>query len=112
MLLLVGALAIGLMLGAALTYARPAAATDAALDRWQAFIAEASRRFGMPEVWIRAVMRAERGGRRILDGRPITAPAGAIGLMQVRTGDQEEKRRVPGRDVGRADVMEGRCMVG
>ena len=29
------------------------------LDQWQGFIAEASRRFGLPAAWIRAVMQAE-----------------------------------------------------
>ncbi len=43
-----------------------------------AFIAEASRRFGMPEHWIRAVLRVESAG----DVRAISS-AGAMGLMQV-----------------------------
>lgn len=93
MLLIVGALAVGPILGAAPTYAEPAAATDAALDRWQGLIAEASRRFGVPEAWIRAVMQAESGGRTMLDGRPITSRAGAMGLMQVMPGTYEEMRR-------------------
>jgi len=76
MLLIVGALAVGPILGAAPSYAEAIAATDAALYRWQGLIAEASRRFGVPEAWIRAVMQAESGGRTTLD-------AGAIGLMQV-----------------------------
>lgn len=53
------------------------------LDRWQGFIDKASRRFGVPEAWIRMVMRAESGGHTMLDGRPITSPAGAMGLMQL-----------------------------
>ena len=52
-------------------------------DQWRPIIAEASQRFGIPEVWIRAVMRAESGGRTTLDGQPITSRAGAMGLMQV-----------------------------
>jgi soluble lytic murein transglycosylase-like protein len=69
--------------------ARPVAAQfgDAgrplAIDRWQPYIAEAARRFGIPEPWIRAVMRAESGGETLLDGRPITSHAGAMGLMQL-----------------------------
>jgi soluble lytic murein transglycosylase-like protein len=51
--------------------------------RWRPFIAEASRRFGIPAVWIERVMRAESGGRARLNGRPITSPAGAMGLMQL-----------------------------
>ena len=53
------------------------------IDCWQPLIAEASRRFGIPEAWIRAVMAAESGGQAMLDGRPITSRAGAMGLMQV-----------------------------
>jgi soluble lytic murein transglycosylase-like protein len=93
MLLIVGALAVGPILGAIPTYAEPAAVTDAALDRWQGLIAEASRRFGLPEAWIRAVMQAESGGRTMLDGRPITSRAGAMGLMQVMPGTYDEMRR-------------------
>jgi soluble lytic murein transglycosylase-like protein len=47
-------------------------------DPYAAHIAEASQRFGIPERWIRAVLRAESVG----DVRAISA-AGALGLMQV-----------------------------
>lgn len=47
-------------------------------DRYADFIAEASRRFGVPIAWIRAVMRAESAG----DPRAIS-PRGAMGLMQI-----------------------------
>lgn len=70
-----------LILAAALGTATPAAADP--LDRWSDFIAEASVRFGIPEAWIRRVMRAESGGRTMLAGRPIVSRAGAQGLMQV-----------------------------
>jgi soluble lytic murein transglycosylase-like protein len=93
MLLILGALAVGPIASAMPAYAEPVAATDAALDRWRDFIAEASRRFGVPEAWIRAVMQAESGGRTMLDGRPITSRAGAMGLMQVMPGTYEEMRR-------------------
>ena len=53
------------------------------LDRWAPFIAEAAQRFGIPQGWIRQVIRVESGGRSMLDGRPITSPAGAMGLMQL-----------------------------
>jgi hypothetical protein len=43
-----------------------------------AFIAEASQRFGIPEHWIRAVLRVESAG----DARAVSS-AGAMGLMQV-----------------------------
>ncbi|MDE2167766.1 MAG: lytic transglycosylase domain-containing protein [Alphaproteobacteria bacterium] len=58
-------------------------AADHSIDRWQPLIAEAAQRFGPPQPWIRAVMKAESGGRLTLDGAPITSPAGAMGLMQV-----------------------------
>ena len=54
----------------------PASGFDALID-------EASRRFGIPPAWVRGVMWIESGGRTMLDGRPITSPAGAMGLMQV-----------------------------
>lgn len=41
-------------------------------------VAEASQRFGIPEHWIWAVMRAESGGRSYAVSR-----AGAMGLMQI-----------------------------
>jgi soluble lytic murein transglycosylase-like protein len=52
-----------------------------AVDLWQPFTAEASQRFGIPEAWIRAVVQIERAGLMVLDGRSITAPAGAMGLI-------------------------------
>src|ERR1700730_4075559 len=61
--------------------ARPRATPD--IDRWQDFITEASRRFAVPGFWIRVVRPAESAGQTMLDGRPITSPAGAMGLMQV-----------------------------
>jgi soluble lytic murein transglycosylase-like protein len=48
------------------------------VDPYATFIAEAAQRFGIPEHWIRAVMRVESAG----DVRAISS-AGAIGLMQV-----------------------------
>ncbi|MEW5704365.1 MAG: lytic transglycosylase domain-containing protein [Pseudomonadota bacterium] len=96
MLLILGALAIGPIASATPANAEPVAATDAALDRWQGFIAEASRRFGVPEAWIRAVLQAESGGRSTLNGRPITSRAGAMGLMQVMPDTYEEMRRAHG----------------
>ncbi|WP_309085556.1 lytic transglycosylase domain-containing protein [Chelativorans sp.] len=47
-------------------------------DPYAGHIAEAARRFGIPEAWIRAVMRVESRG----DVRAISHK-GAIGLMQV-----------------------------
>lgn len=51
---------------------------SATADPHGAHIAEASQRFGVPERWIRAVLRAESAG----DVRAISS-AGAMGLMQV-----------------------------
>jgi len=96
MLLILGTLAGGPILGTAPTYAEPAVATDASLDRWQGFIAEASRRFSVPEAWIHALMQAESGGRTMLDGRPMTSRAGAMGLMQVLPDTYEEMRHLHG----------------
>lgn len=70
--------------------ASPALARPA--DRWNAHIAEASVRFGIPEEWIRRVIRAESGGRTMIDGRPITSRAGAMGLMQLMPGTWAEMR--------------------
>ncbi len=47
-------------------------------DPYAAHITEAAQRFGIPERWIRAVLRAESAG----DVRAISS-AGALGLMQV-----------------------------
>ena len=44
-------------------------------------VAEASQRFGIPERWIRAVMRVESSG-----DRGAVSPAGAMGLMQIMPG--------------------------
>ncbi|MEH3101659.1 lytic transglycosylase domain-containing protein [Sphingomonas adhaesiva] len=63
--------------------AAAAHALPSAVARWHPFIAEASRRFGIPEDWIGAVMAAESGGRTTRFGQPIVSHAGAMGLMQV-----------------------------
>ncbi len=53
-------------------------------DPWGPHIHEAAARFGVPEAWVRAVMRQESGGRQSgADGAPVTSSAGAMGLMQV-----------------------------
>ena len=70
-----------------------AVAIPPAVARWTPLIREASRRFGVPEAWIAAVMRAESGGRTHLDGRPIVSRAGAKCLMQVMPGTYAAIRR-------------------
>jgi hypothetical protein len=47
-------------------------------DPWGPYIHEASGRFGVPELWIRRVMRQESGGQE-----DVISWAGAMGLMQV-----------------------------
>jgi len=82
-----GALVAGLVSIAGIPIAGPAVAqvptSSSAVDRWQPFIIEASRRFGIPDAWVGAVMWAESGGQVTVDGRPITSRAGAMGLMQL-----------------------------
>ena len=50
---------------------------------WDALVDEAARRFAVPPSWVRGVMQIESGGHIMLNGRPITSTAGAMGLMQV-----------------------------
>src|SRR5258705_12917940 len=64
------------------------------IDRWAPLIKEASRRFGVAEAWIRAVMHMESGGRTLLnDKRPITSNAGAMGIMQIMPATYQDMRR-------------------
>jgi soluble lytic murein transglycosylase-like protein len=81
-------------LAAAIVWAAPAEADP--VDRWAAYIAEASTRFGVPEPWIRRVMRAESGGRTLLGGRPVVSRAGAMGLMQLMPDTWRELRSLLG----------------
>ena len=52
-------------------------------ERWQPIILEASARSSIPPQWLHAVMRAESAGCALVDGRPTTSSAGAMGLMQL-----------------------------
>src|SRR3546814_17466561 len=65
----------------ALVAAVPAKAES--VDRWRLYIAEAAARFGVPAQWIERGMRAESGGRKMLNGRPHPSRARAKGLMQI-----------------------------
>ena len=68
-----------------------------ARGEWGAEINEASRRFDIPEEWIRAVMQVESGGQtHWKGGQPITSHAGAMGLMQVMPGTYDELRYTHG----------------
>lgn len=69
-----------------------ATTNEPAIERWNGHIREASERFEIPEAWIRRVIRAESGGRTQLGGRPITSPAGAMGLMQLMPATWTEMR--------------------
>jgi len=61
-------------------YAEPGTADDP----WGPYIEEASRRFDVPDPWIRAVMQQESGGRLFAsDGSFVTSVPGAMGLMQL-----------------------------
>ncbi len=59
-------------------------------DPWGPYIAESSKRFDVPERWVREVMRVESGGRQYLNGVLITSPVGAMGLMQVMPSTFDE----------------------
>lgn len=83
-----------LILAAALCLSGPVAARS--VDRWSGHIAAASARFGLPEPWIRRVIEAESAGRTMLNGRPITSRAGAMGLMQLMPGTWREMRATYG----------------
>ncbi len=69
------------------------AVSASSIDQWAPFITEAARRFHIPQDWIRSVMRAESGGHTMLDGKPITSPAGAMGLMQLMPATYPDLRR-------------------
>lgn len=74
-------IALGLGLVTATTAASATTPTAFAAHPYAPHVAEASQRFGIPEDWIWAVMRAEsRGNSRAV------SPAGAMGLMQIMPG--------------------------
>ena len=72
------AVALALPAGPTVTIAQSTSIMRPVADPHRAHITEASQRFGIPEHWIRAVLRAESAG----DVRAIST-AGALGLMQV-----------------------------
>lgn len=85
-LLLAGALSVSTGSAMAVAQSTPVE-RPAAADPYAEHIAEASQRFGIPEHWIRAVLRAESAG----DIRAFSS-AGAMGLMQVMPGTWAELR--------------------
>ncbi|KJC45759.1 murein transglycosylase [Bradyrhizobium sp. LTSP857] len=72
--------ALTMIHAAAVAESRPTQPTASyrSSDRFTAFVEEASRRFGVPVHWIRAVIEVESAG----DVR-ARSPKGAIGLMQI-----------------------------
>jgi D-alanyl-D-alanine carboxypeptidase len=56
-------------------------------DPWGPYVREASGRFGIPELWIRRVMRQESGGQE-----DVISWAGAMGLMQVMPSTYDDLR--------------------
>lgn len=72
------ALAVITMPAGASAAASPPVTMSSAVDPITLHVAEAARRFGIPEAWIWAVMRVESGG----DPR-VVSPAGAMGLLQI-----------------------------
>jgi hypothetical protein len=71
-----------LLVGVSVAHAEPITTNPSSVvvttDHIAGFVAEASHRFAIPSVWIRAVMRAESLG----DVRALS-PKGAMGLMQI-----------------------------
>ncbi len=63
------------------------------VSRWQPIIADAASTFALPEAWVSAVVTKESGGRTVLNGKPITSSAGAMGLMQVMPGTYQDLRK-------------------
>jgi cell division septation protein DedD len=59
---------------------------------WGPYIHEAAARFDIPEIWVRSLMRVESGGSQYVNGRLVTSPVGAMGLMQVMPGTYDELR--------------------
>lgn len=84
--LLAGALVVATGPAATLAQSAPVARTVAA-DPYGSHITEASQRFGIPEHWIRAVMRTESAG----NARAVSS-AGAMGLMQIMPGTWADLR--------------------
>jgi len=61
-------------------------------DPWGPYIEEASSRFDVPDVWIRAVMNVESRGEEYQNGQLTTSPVGAMGLMQVMPQTYDDLR--------------------
>jgi D-alanyl-D-alanine carboxypeptidase len=79
-------------------------------DPWGPYISEASGRYGVPEQWIREVMRQESGGQE-----QAVSSAGAMGLMQIMpdTFDGLRQRYALGSDAfePRDNIMAGTAYI-
>ena len=65
----------------------------ALMHRWDPLIGEASKRFDVPEKWIRIVMQVESGGRTMAgEKQRIVSRAGAMGLMQLMPDTYRDMR--------------------
>ncbi len=62
-------------------------------DPWGPYIEEASRKFDVPDTWVRAVIGRESGGQQFSrNGTLITSGAGAMGLMQLMAPTYDDLR--------------------
>lgn len=90
--ILASSVAIALTMASAPVHARPAAVPrlsgPSAVAPVAAFVAEASRRFGIPAAWIWAVMHAESAGEL-----HVVSPKGAMGLMQIMPSTWADLRK-------------------
>src|SRR5690348_339903 len=63
------------------------------MNRWNANVAAASKRFNVPASWIRAEREVESGGRTIMgENQPIKSSKGAMGLMQLMPSTYADMR--------------------
>ena len=61
-------------------------------DPWGPYIDEASRRFDVPDSWIRSVIHQESGGHEFINGQFVTSVPGAMGLMQLMPPTYDDMR--------------------
>lgn len=61
-------------------------------DPWGPYIDEASKRFDVPEGWIRSVIHQESGGHEFINGQFVTSVPGAMGLMQLMPPTYDDMR--------------------
>ncbi len=61
-------------------------------DPWGPYIDEASKRFDVPDSWIRSVIHQESGGHEFINGQFVTSVPGAMGLMQLMPPTYDDMR--------------------